>query len=65
MGVDGRVPLTVRFSTAPVAAGELASLGEQVEVVAPGDVRVELAELGSRLLSRYGGAAGPAVAPGG
>lgn len=51
---DGRTQVTIRFPNAAVAARELASLTDHVEILSPPLVRSELAGLGKRLASRYG-----------
>jgi predicted DNA-binding transcriptional regulator YafY len=50
---DGNITVTIRFPSVVVAARELASWADQVEVVAPESVRAELADTGLRLLARY------------
>ncbi len=44
----------MKFPTVAVAASELISLGEHIEIGSPPEVRAELAERGRRLLERYG-----------
>ncbi|MHB8669058.1 MAG: helix-turn-helix transcriptional regulator [Acidimicrobiales bacterium] len=56
---DGRTQVTIRFPSVAVAASELAALGDHVEVGSPEEVRAEMAEIGRRLASRYGGPARP------
>jgi len=51
---DGRVPVEVRGHHVYSLAGELAGLGDHVEVVGPPEVRARLAEIGAELVDRYG-----------
>ncbi|HZD66674.1 MAG TPA: YafY family protein [Acidimicrobiales bacterium] len=55
-GGDGREVVVIRFPTPELAAAELATLGEDVEVLSPAAVRNELARIGRRLLARYAAA---------
>lgn len=56
---DGRVTLSIRFAGSTVAAAELARLSDHAEVLAPDEVRAELAAMARRLLHRYGAPAEP------
>lgn len=51
---DGRATVTIRFANSTVAAAELVRLSDHAEVLAPDEVRAELAAMGHRLLLRYG-----------
>jgi predicted DNA-binding transcriptional regulator YafY len=54
-GADGRVPVELGFpETHDDPARELCTYSEGLEVLEPPDVRRRLAELGSRLVERYG-----------
>ena len=55
----GWAEVTMRFPSTAVAARELVGLAGQVDVLAPDEVRAELASIGGQLVERYG-AAGPA-----
>lgn len=55
---DGRVTVDIGFAARQAPAPELAGYVLGLEVLAPADVRDELATLGRRLLERYGTAAG-------
>ena len=52
----GRVQVEVRGHHVFSLAGELAGLGERIEVVGPPEVRSRLADIGAELVARYGGA---------
>ena len=62
-GDDGRARATVRFPNAAVAAAELSPLADHAEVVSPAEVRAELAEVGRRLVRRYGDGPAPPESP--
>jgi len=51
---DGRVEVVVRGRDEQVLAGELAALGEWVEVTGPPAARIHLAAIGAMLVERYG-----------
>jgi predicted DNA-binding transcriptional regulator YafY len=51
---DGRVEAEIRSWSAHTVTSELAAFGTRVEVVRPGEVRHELARLGSDLTELYG-----------
>jgi predicted DNA-binding transcriptional regulator YafY len=53
-GDDGRVEVEVRGHHVPALAGELAGLGQRVEVIGPAEVRERLAEIASELGALYG-----------
>ena len=50
----GRVQVQLRFPSVPLATAELLSFANDLEVVAPAEVRAELASIGARLAERYG-----------
>lgn len=52
-GTDGRVPVEVRGHHEYSLAGELAGLGDRIEVVGPPEVRARLVEIGLELVARY------------
>jgi predicted DNA-binding transcriptional regulator YafY len=49
-----RVQVEVRAHNVYSLAGELAGLGDRVEVIGPPEVRARLAEIGAELVERYG-----------
>ena len=51
---DGRVPLEIRGHHSSSLAAEIAGFGTRVEVVAPPEVRSELARVGDELRTTYG-----------
>lgn len=51
---DDRVEIQVRGHHVAAVAGELAGLGDRVEVVEPDEVRAHLARLGAELTRQYG-----------
>lgn len=51
---DGRVPLEIRGHHSSSLAAEIAGFGSRVEVVAPSEVRSELARVGDELRTTYG-----------
>jgi predicted DNA-binding transcriptional regulator YafY len=51
---DGRVDAEIRAHSSESAARELAMYGDYVQVVAPDEVRTQLARLGTELVDRYG-----------
>lgn len=51
---DGRIEVEIRAHSAESAARELAVYGDYVEVVAPAEVRAQMARLGAELVARYG-----------
>jgi predicted DNA-binding transcriptional regulator YafY len=57
---DGRVRVDIRSWSEHVAASELAAFGRWVEVVAPDEVRGELARMGAELVETYGRPSGGA-----
>ncbi|MCU4185821.1 YafY family transcriptional regulator [Acidiferrimicrobium sp. IK] len=61
-GADGRVDIEVRGHSVMSLASELACFGDTVEVIEPDELRLELAEVGARLVARYSPAAPPARA---
>jgi predicted DNA-binding transcriptional regulator YafY len=52
-GDDERVPVEVRGHHEYSLAGELAGLGDRVEVIGPPEVRARLVEIGRELVDRY------------
>lgn len=52
-GGGGRVRVEMRFPSVRTAATELVGHSEDVEVLAPPEVREELADMGRRLIERY------------
>ena len=51
---DGRVDVTIRTWSAHAAAGDLVGFAPWVEVIAPDEVRLELAQRGAQLAELYG-----------
>lgn len=51
---DGWVPIEVRGHHVAAVSGELAGLGNQIEVLAPDAVRETLARVGAELVEQYG-----------
>ena len=51
---DGRIEVVIRGTDEFVLAGELAWLGEWLEITGPGGVREHLARIGAALVARYG-----------
>jgi predicted DNA-binding transcriptional regulator YafY len=58
---DGRAEVTIHFPNASVAAAELVGLNDHAEVIAPQQVCTEMAELGRRLVRRYGDTSVPST----
>ena len=56
---DGRVDVEMRGHHVEAIAGELAGLGERVEVLEPPEVRERLARIGAELAATYGAPALP------
>jgi len=58
---DGRIPLRIRGHSSRAIAGGIAGLDAAIEVLAPREVREQLAQIASELAHVYGKA--PATAP--